>query len=313
LTLNRLCGSGMQAVVSAAQSIMLNESEIALAGGSENMSMAPHSDFISRFSGKKLGSLRFEDMLLSALTDEYSGCGMGVTAENLAEKYNISRKQQDEYAFESHQRAAQAIDSGRFKQETISIDAKQGKETFSITEDEHVKKETTVDKLASLPTSFKKDGTVTAGNSSGINDGAASVILASTDYINKTQETPLAKIVSWGISGVDPKIMGIGPVPATKIALKRAGLEVKNLDLIEINEAFAAQYLAVEKELELDRNITNINGGAIALGHPVGASGTRILLTLAYELKKRNLRYGLASLCIGGGQGIAMIIENRSK
>jgi len=313
LTLNRLCGSGMQAVVSAAQSIMLNESEIALAGGSENMSMAPHSDFISRFSGKKLGSLRFEDMLLSALTDEYSGCGMGVTAENLAEKYNISRKQQDEYAFESHQRAAQAIDSGRFKQETISIDAKQGKETFSFTEDEHVKKETTVDKLASLPTSFKKDGTVTAGNSSGINDGAASVILASTDYINKTQETPLAKIVSWGISGVDPKIMGIGPVPATKIALKRAGLEVKNLDLIEINEAFAAQYLAVEKELELDRNITNINGGAIALGHPVGASGTRILLTLAYELKKRNLRYGLASLCIGGGQGIAMIIENRSK
>lgn len=306
LGVNRLCGSGLQAVVSAAQSIMLDEAEFALAGGTENMSQAPHSDFKSRFGGVKLGDLKLVDMLQSALTDEYAGCGMGVTAENLAKKYEITREDQDEYAKLSHERAEAARE--KFAEEIVPVEVKTRKGSITVDRDEHIKPETTMETLAKLRPAFLKDGSVTAGNASGINDGAASVVLASGEQIGDRK--PLAKIVSWGIAGVDPTIMGIGPAPASRMALERAGLSVADMDFVEVNEAFAAQYIAVEKELGLDRSKTNVNGGAIALGHPIGASGTRVLLTLAYELRRQGKRYGLASLCIGGGQGIAMIIEN---
>lgn len=309
LTVNRLCGSGLQAVVSGAQSIRLGEGNTALTGGTENMSMSPHADFRSRFAGVKMGPLELNDMLLHTLTDEYSGCGMGVTAENLAEEYGVSREAQDAYAYESHKRAAEAIETGRFAEEIVPVEVKTRKGVSVVDRDEHVKPETTAEKLAELRPAFKKGGTVTAGNASGINDGAASVVIASEEFVKAKSKRPLARIVSWAVAGVDPNIMGIGPVPSSKLALKRAGLQLKDIDLIEINEAFASQYLSVEKELGLERERTNVNGGAIALGHPVGASGARLLLTLAYELKKRDLRFGLASLCIGGGQGIAMVIE----
>ncbi|WP_216831605.1 thiolase family protein [Alkalihalobacterium elongatum] len=312
LTVNRLCGSGMQAIVSAAQGIRLGESNLALVGGAENMTMSPHSNFNSRFSGVKYGSFQFEDMLMNTLTDQYTGIGMGITAENLAEKYEISREEQDEFALLSQQRATEAIQSGIFAEEITAVEIPARGGSKQIVEDEHVKKDMTLEKLASLRPSFKKDGTVTAGNASGINDGAASLVLASEAAVKDRAQNPLAKIVSWGITGVDPSIMGIGPVPAIQQALQRAQLTLDQIDRIEINEAFAAQYLAVEKELGLDRNKTNVHGGAIALGHPVGASGSRIVLSLANELRRNGLRYGIASLCIGGGQGIALIIENEN-
>lgn len=310
LTLNRLCGSGAQSIVTAAQHILLDEADIILAGGAENMSMAPFSNFKQRFQGNKYGALKFEDMLLSTLTDEYAGSGMGMTAEKLAEQYNISREEQDEYALLSQKRASEAQQSGRFAREIVPVTVQVKKEFFEISKDEHIRHGLTNEQLARLKPSFKSDGTVTAGNSSGINDGAASVIVASEKAVNEHNLKPIAKIVSWGVAGVDPSIMGIGPVPAIKQALKRANLTLDDIDLIEVNEAFAAQYLAVEKELGLDREKTNVNGGAIALGHPVGVSGTRLLLTLSYELNERGLKYGVASLCIGGGQGIAVIIES---
>jgi len=310
LTLNRLCGSGAQSVVSAVQSILLGEADVVLAGGAENMSMAPFSNFNQRFGGNKYGALSFEDMLLSTLTDEYAGSGMGLTAEKLADMYNISREEQDEFSLLSQTRAAKARESGRFRKEIVPVEVKTRKETIEITEDEHIRVGLTLDQLGKLRPSFKKDGTVTPGNSSGINDGAASVVVASEKAVNDHQLKPIAKVLSWGIAGVDPTIMGIGPVPAIKQALKRADLTLEKIDLIEVNEAFAAQYIAVEKELGLDREKTNVNGGAVALGHPVGASGTRLLLSLAYELKERGLQYGIASLCIGGGQGIAVVIES---
>ena len=310
LTLNRLCGSGAQSVVSAVQSILLGEADVVLAGGAENMSMAPFSNFNQRFGGNKYGALSFEDMLLSTLTDEYAGSGMGLTAEKLADMYNISREEQDEFSLLSQTRAAKARESGRFRKEIVPVEVKTRKETIEITEDEHIRVGLTLDQLGKLKPSFKKDGTVTAGNSSGINDGAASVVVASEKAVNDHQLKPIAKVLSWGIAGVDPTIMGIGPVPAIKQALKRADLTLDEIDLIEVNEAFAAQYIAVEKELGLDREKTNVNGGAVALGHPVGVSGTRLLLSLAYELKERGLQYGIASLCIGGGQGIAVVIES---
>mgnify|MGYP001195758956 FL=1 len=310
LTLNRLCGSGAQSVVSAVQSILLGEADVVLAGGAENMSMAPFSNFNQRFGGNKYGALSFEDMLLSTLTDEYAGSGMGLTAEKLADMYNISREEQDEFSLLSQTRAAKARESGRFRKEIVPVEVKTRKETIEITEDEHIRVGLTLDQLGKLRPSFKKDGTVTPGNSSGINDGAASVVVASEKAVNDHQLKPIAKVLSWGIAGVDPTIMGIGPVPAIKQALKRADLTLDEIDLIEVNEAFAAQYIAVEKELGLDREKTNVNGGAVALGHPVGVSGTRLLLSLAYELKERGLQYGIASLCIGGGQGIAVVIES---
>ncbi len=306
MAVNRLCGSGLQAVVSAAQSIKLGEAEIALAGGTENMTQAPHADFKSRFAGVKLGALQLEDMLQSSLTDEYIRCGMGVTAENLAEKYSLSREAQDEYAALSHERAEAARD--KFAEEIVGVEVTSRRGSVLVDKDEHIKVDTTVESLSNLRPAFMKDGTVTAGNASGINDGSASVILANNNSLNGKK--PIAKIVSWGIAGVDPSIMGIGPVPASQMALERANLAIGDIDLVEINEAFASQYIAVEKELGLDREKTNVNGGAIALGHPIGASGTRVLLTLAYELRRQEKQYGLASLCIGGGQGIAMIIEN---
>ncbi|MBO0589106.1 acetyl-CoA C-acetyltransferase [Sporosarcina sp. E16_8] len=310
LTLNRLCGSGMQAVVTAAQHILLGEAAIVLAGGAENMSQSPYSNFEQRFSGSKLGNLQFEDMLQATLTDQYTGSGMGMTAEKLAEQYSISREEQDAIAVESNWRAAKAVENGLFAEEIIAVEVKTRKNTVMVDKDEHIRPDADVVGLAKLRPAFKKEGTVTAGNASGINDGAASVVVASEKAVQERGLKPIARIVSWGVVGVDPTIMGIGPVPAIKQALERAGLTIEDMDIVEVNEAFAAQYLAVEKELGLDRSKTNVNGGAIALGHPVGASGTRILLSAAYELKRRNARYAVASLCIGGGQGIAVVIEN---
>lgn len=310
LIVNRLCGSGMQAIVSGAQGILLGEAKIALVGGAENMTMAPHSNFSSRFAGVKYGSVQYEDMLMNTLRDEFTGIGMGITAENLAEQYGISRTEQDEFSLLSQERATRAIEDGTFAEEIVPVEITTRKGKVAIATDEHVKKGMTLEKLSALSPSFKKDGTVTAGNASGINDGAASLVIASGEEVKRRGSKPLAKIVSWGIVGVDPSIMGIGPVPAIKQALERANLTIEQMARIEINEAFAAQYIAVEKELGLDRNKVNVHGGAIALGHPVGASGSRIVLTLANELKRQGLRYGVASLCIGGGQGIALVIEN---
>lgn len=309
LTLNRLCGSGMQSVISAAQMIQLGEGDVVLAGGAENMSQAPYSNFDQRFTGAKMGNLQFTDMLQATLSDQYTGSGMGLTAEKLAEQYSISREEQDAFAVLSNDRAAQAREQGKFAQEIVPVVLQTRKGDVTVDTDEHIKEGTTVETLAKLRPAFKKDGTVTAANASGINDGAASVVVASEDFVQAQNLKPIARIVSWGIAGVDPTIMGIGPAPAIREALKRADLTIEDIDLFEINEAFAAQYIAVEKELGLDREKTNVNGGAIALGHPVGASGTRVILAAAYELARRNGRYAVASLCIGGGQGIALIIE----
>jgi len=310
ITLNRLCGSGAQAVVSAAQEILLGNADIVLAGGVENMSQSPYSNFTQRFGGAKMGDVSYTDMLLGTLTDQYSGSPMGMTAEKLAEMYSISREDQDAFAVESHRRAAAAIESGRFAEEIVPVEVKTRKGTITVDKDEHVRPDATVEGLGKLRPSFKKDGTVTAGNASGINDGAASVVVAGEDAVKENGLKPLSRIVSWAVVGVDPTIMGIGPVPAIKKALEKAELTMDDIDLFEVNEAFAAQALAVEKELGLDREKTNVNGGAVALGHPVGVSGTRLLLSASYELQKRNGKYAVASLCIGGGQGIAVVIEN---
>ncbi|MGG1675435.1 acetyl-CoA C-acetyltransferase [Neobacillus sp. NRS-1170] len=308
LTLNRLCGSGLQAVVSAAQHILVGDANVVLAGGTENMSQSPYANFTQRFGGAKMGNLAFDDMLLETLTDQYTGCGMGLTAEKLAEMYEISREEQDAFTVESNQRAARAVPA--FEEEIVGVEVKTRKGSLLIREDEHIKPDANLEALSKLKPSFKKDGTVTAGNASGINDGAASLVVAGKESVQKNNLKPIARIVSWAVSGVDPTIMGIGPVPAIKQALNKAKLTIDDIDLYEVNEAFAAQYLAVEKALGLDRNKTNVNGGAIALGHPVGASGARVLLSAAYELRRRNARFAVVSLCIGGGQGIAMVIEH---
>ncbi|WP_027962957.1 acetyl-CoA C-acetyltransferase [Halalkalibacillus halophilus] len=310
LTLNRLCGSGLQSVVTAAQHILLNEADIILAGGAENMSQAPFSNFKNRFKGVKMGELSFVDMLQATLTDQYTGNGMGMTAEKLAEIHHITRQEQDDYAISSHQRASEAIAKGYFQEEITPVEVKTRKGNTQVELDEHVKAESTSTILAKLKPVFKSDGSVTAANSSGINDGAASLVVAGENAVNEKGLQPLVKINSWSVQGVDPTVMGIGPVPAIKDALSKANLTIEDMDLVEVNEAFAAQYLAVEKELGLDREKTNVNGGAIALGHPVGASGARILLSTSYELKRREGKYAVVSLCIGGGQGIAMVIEN---
>lgn len=307
--LNRLCGSGLQSIISGAQEIMLNDADIALVGGVENMSQAPYSNFENRFGGSKMGDLKFEDMLQATLFDEYTGSGMGITAENLAEKYDISREEQDEFAVLSHKRASKARESGRFAEEIVAVEVKSRRQTLSIDQDEHIKSDSSVEKIGGLRPAFKKDGSVTAANASGINDGAASLVIASDEAVKENGLKPLAEIVSWATCGVDPTIMGIGPVPAIKEALKKANLTIDDMDIVEVNEAFAAQYIAVEKELGLDREKTNVNGGAIALGHPVGVSGARLTLSAAYELRNRNKEYAVVSLCIGGGQGIAMVIR----
>lgn len=309
LTLNRLCGSGLQAVISGAQEIQLGESQIVLAGGTENMSQAPFSNFEQRSQSSKMGNIQFEDMLQATLTDQYTGMGMGMTAENLAEKYAITREQQDAYAVLSHERAAASQQADVFAREIVPVQVPTRKGTRVIEQDEQIRPDTTVEQMAQLQPVFKRQGTVTAANASSINDGAASIVLASGQAVEEKGLQPLAKIISYAAVGVDPNYMGIGPVPAIKRALVRANLTIDDIDLFEINEAFAAQYLAVEQELQLDRNRVNVHGGAIALGHPVGASGTRVLLSAAHTLHERQERYAVVSLCIGGGQGIAMIIE----
>jgi acetyl-CoA acetyltransferase family protein len=308
LTLNRLCGSGLQAVVSATQSIKLGESEVGLAGGAENMSQAPYVSRKARF-GIRMGNDTLIDTLSEALTDNRAGCGMGMTAENLTEKYGITREDQDAFAATSHQRATHATESGRLEEEIVPVTVETRKGPVEIDKDEHIREGATQEGLSKLKPVFKKDGTVTAANSSGMNDGAAAVVVASEKAVDDEGLEPLGRILSWAVAGVDPDIMGIGPVPSSRLALKRAGLSLDDVDLIEINEAFAAQYLACEEELGLDREKVNVNGGAVAFGHPIGASGTRVLLTVLYELKQREKKYGLASLCIGGGQGIAMVVE----
>jgi acetyl-CoA acetyltransferase family protein len=308
LTVNRLCGSGLQAILLGANEITLGNADFVLAGGGENMSLAPHVIRGARW-GLSLGDQKLEDYLWVALVDSYNGLGMANTAENLGRKYGITREQADEFAYRSHMLASQARESCRLSEEIVPVEVKTKKGAAIVDKDEHIRPDTTLEKLATLQARFEKNGTVTAGNASGINDGAAALVLAGADAARRSGLTPIARIVSGGVCGVDPDIMGIGPAPSSRQALQRAGLKVSDMDLVEINEAFATQYLAVEKDLGLDRERTNVNGGAIALGHPLGASGARLALTLVTELGRRGKRYGLASLCIGGGQGIAAIFE----
>jgi acetyl-CoA C-acetyltransferase/acetyl-CoA acyltransferase 2 len=310
LTVNRLCGSGFQAIVNGAEQLLLGEADCVLVGGTENMTQAPHVLRGGR-EGWPFGKApQVEDSLWSALTDSYNNTPMAVTAENLATKYGISRQQCDEYALSSQQRWAAAQEKGYFKSEIapLEIPARKGP-PVSFDKDEHPRPQTTLEILGKLPPVFKKDGVVTAGNASGICDGAACLVLATEDFAKKNGLAVLAKLVHWGVAGVDPSIMGIGPAPAIKQALARAELKLSDMDLVEVNEAFAPQYLAVEKELGLDRAKTNVNGGAIALGHPLGASGARITTHLVYELARRGGKYAVGSACIGGGQGIAVVIE----
>ena len=308
LTVNRLCGSGIQAIVSGAQMIQLGEAQTALVGGMESMSQAPHVIRGAR-SGFPLGGGKLEDSLMVALLDTYCNTPMAGTAENLARKFEIPREAQDEYALRSQQEAKRAQDAGYFAEEIVPVEVRSRKATTTFDVDDHLRPETTMEGLAKLRPAFAKDGFVTAGNASGIVDGAAAVIICGEDYLKLRGAKPRGRIVSWAYAGVEPEIMGIGPVPATRQALDKAGLKLSDIDLIEVNEAFAAQYLAVEKELGLDRSRTNVNGGAIALGHPLGATGTRLVITLLNELHRSGGRYGLATACIGGGQGIAMIVE----
>lgn len=308
LTVNRLCGSGIQSIVSGAQMIQLGEAQTCLVGGMESMSQAPHVIRGAR-SGFALGQGKLEDSLMVALLDTYCNTPMAGTAENLARKFEIPRDEQDKYALRSQQEAKRAKDAGIFAEEIVAVDVKTRKGTTQVTHDDHPRPETTLEGLAKLKPAFAQDGFVTAGNASGIVDGAAALVIAGEDFVKQKDLKPLGRIVSWAYAGVEPEIMGIGPVPATRLALEKAGLSLNDIDLIEVNEAFAAQYLAVEKELGLDRSRTNVNGGAIALGHPLGATGTRLVLTVLNELHRRNMRYGLATACIGGGQGIAMIVE----
>lgn len=308
LTVNRLCGSGVQSIVSAAQMIQLGEANAALAGGMESMSQAPHVIRGARW-GFRLGEGKLEDSLMVALLDTHCGLYMAQTAENLARKHTISREEQDEYALLSQKRAAAAWESGRLKEEVVPVELKTRKGTTLFEQDDHMRPDTTLEGLARLKPAFSKDGLVTAGNASGIVDGAAALVIADEETARRLESRPLGRIVSWGLAGVPPEIMGIGPVPASQKALAAAGLSLEQIDLVEVNEAFAGQYLAVERELGLDRERTNVNGGAIALGHPLGASGTRLVLTVLMELRRRGKKYGLATACIGGGQGIAMIVE----
>jgi acetyl-CoA acyltransferase 2 len=308
LTVNRLCGSGIQSIVSGAHMIQLGEAQTALVGGMESMSQAPHVIRGAR-SGFALGEGKLEDSLMVALLDTYCNTPMAGTAENLARKFSISREEQDAYALRSQQEAKRASDAGYFADEIVPVEVKSRRSSFVFDHDDHMRPKTTMEVLAKLRPTFAKDGFVTAGNASGIVDGAAALVICGEDYLKRADKKPMGRIVSWAYAGVEPEIMGIGPVPATRQALQKAGLDLADIDLIEVNEAFAGQYLAVEKELGLDRSLTNVNGGAIALGHPLGATGTRLVLTLLHELQRRSARYGLATACIGGGQGIAMIVE----
>jgi acetyl-CoA C-acetyltransferase len=309
MTVNMVCGSGLRTVALAASAVKSGDAELIIAGGAESMSNAPYLLDKGR-NGYKMGNGTVTDsMIQDGLWDVFNNYHMGITAENLAEKYGITRAEQDEFAANSQNKAEAAIKAGKFKDEIVPVEIASKKETIVFDTDEFVRFGVTADSLAKLRPAFKKDGTVTAANASGINDGAAALLIAGEEALSKYGLKPLAKIVSYGYHGTDPSIMGIGPVEAVKVALNKAGWSVADLDLIEANEAFAVQSLAVMKELGLNPEITNVNGGAIALGHPIGASGARILVTLIHEMKRRNAKKGLAALCIGGGMGIAMCVE----
>lgn len=308
-TVNRLCGSGFQSIINGAHEICLRESEVVLCGGSESMSQAPYSLRNVRF-GVKLGvDLKLEDGLWAGLTDLHVNTSMGITAENLAEKYEITREDCDKYAYQTQQKWKAAHEGGYYTAEIAPIEVKTKKGKVLMTHDEHPRPETTLEQMAKLPPVFKKEGTVTAANASGISDGAAALVISSEDALKEHKLTPLARIVAYHAIGCDPSIMGIGPVPAITEALKKAGLTLNDMDLVEVNEAFAPQYLAVAKALGLDPEKSNVNSGAIAIGHPLGASGARITTHLVHELRRRGGKYAIGSACIGGGQGIAIIIE----
>jgi acetyl-CoA acyltransferase 2 len=309
VTVNRLCGSGFEAIVQGARLLLMNEADFVLVGGSENMSQAPHIIRGARW-GLRLNTGKLEDYLWEALLDSNCGFTMAQTAEKLAEKYGITRAATDEYAYMSQMRTRAAWESGKFAEEIVPIDlpGKKG-EPKKFDRDEHPRPDTTLEGLAKLPPYFKQDGTITAGNASGIVDGAAAMVITRADIAEKRGLKPIGRLINWGFAGVEPSLMGIGPAPASRNALQRAGMRLEQMDLVEVNEAFAPQYLAVEKELGLDRNRTNVNGGAIAIGHPLAASGTRLTLTILHELRRRKAKYGLATACIGGGQGAAVIVE----
>jgi acetyl-CoA acetyltransferase family protein len=309
LTVNRLCGSGFESIVQGAQRIRLGEAKAVLAGGMENMSQAPHVIRGAR-RGFRLGQGQLEDTLMVALLDSYCGLYMAQTSDRVAAKYGITRAEQDEYALSSQQRTAAAWAACRLSEEVVPVEVKLGRKTIRVEKDDHMRPDSTLEGLAALPPSFGKDGSVTAGNASGIVDGAAAVVVASGEAIPSGGPKPLGRIVSWGVVGVEPELMGLGPAPAARQALERAGLTQKDIGLWEINEAFAGQILGVVRELGLDLDKLNVNGGAIALGHPLAASGTRLMLTLLKEMRRRGIRYGLAGACIGGGQGIAVVVES---
>lgn len=310
VTINKVCGSGLKSINLAAQAILLGDADVIVAGGMENMSRAGYLAENMRW-GNKMGNSKLVDLMIKdGLWEAFEDYHMGITAENIAEQWKLSREEQDKFAALSQQKAEKAVEEGRFKEEIVAVEVPQRKkEPLIFDTDEHPRTGTTVEKLAQLRPAFKKDGTVTAGNASGINDGAAAVLLMSAEKAAALGITPLARIKAYASAGVDPKIMGTGPIPATRKALEKAGLSIDDIELIEANEAFAAQSLAVLQELKLNPEIVNVNGGAIALGHPIGASGARILVTLLHEMKKRGVRSGLATLCIGGGQGCSTIVE----
>ncbi len=309
-TVNKVCGSGLKSVILGAQSIMTGDSEIVLSGGVECMSQAPYLLKKARWGAKMGNDEMVDSMIYDGLWDIFNGYHMGITAENVAQKYNVTREDQDEFSAKSQNKAETAIKAGKFKNEIVPIDIPQPKGSpITFSQDEFPRFGTTQETLAKLKPAFKKDGTVTAGNSSGINDGAAAILLMDSERAEENGIKPLATIEGYGSYGVEPELMGMGPIHATRIALERADMKISQIDLVELNEAFAAQSVAVTRELKLDPNIVNVNGGAIALGHPIGASGTRILVSLLHELKDNNCRYGLASLCVGGGQGISMIVR----
>lgn len=309
-TVNKVCGSGLKTVELAAQAIAAGEADIVIAGGTENMSQAPYVLNNNRW-GQRMGDGKvIDEMIKDGLWDAFNDYHMGITAENVAEKWNLTREEQDQFALTSQLRAEEAIKSGRFKDEIVPVEVPQRKGDPKIVDtDEHPRFGSTIEGMAKLRPAFKKDGTVTAGNASGINDGAAALVVMSKEKAEELGVEPLATIVSYASAGVDPSIMGTGPIPASRKALEKAELTIDDMDLVEANEAFAAQSLAVAKELGLDMEKTNVNGGAIALGHPIGASGARILVTLLYEMAKRDAKHGLATLCIGGGQGTALIVR----
>ena len=308
MSVNRLCSSGLQAIVSTAQSIMLDDCDYGVGGGVEVMSRGGYMSPAMR-TGARMGDTSVIDMMTATLTDPFGVGHMGVTAENLADKWNLTREDQDALAVESHRRAALAIEEGRFKSQIVPITMKTRKGEVTFDTDEHVRPGTSMESLAKMRPAFKKDGSVTAGNASGINDGAAFFVLAAADVAEKAGQKPIAKIVSYAVAGVPNEIMGEGPIPASKLALKKAGLSIADMDVVESNEAFAAQALAVAKGLELDMEKTNPNGGAIALGHPVGCSGAFIATKALYELERIDGQYALVTMCIGGGQGIAVVFE----